>query len=76
MDTQLLLDKYVSLDSGFASSRERQLIDEIVGAWQNDDLDSFTQSLTQFDRIIPLDEWKTMLLLRIKKLFEQEPDLL
>jgi Soluble NSF attachment protein, SNAP len=47
MDTQLLLDKYVSLDSGFASSRERQLIDEIVGAWQNDDLDSFTQSLTQ-----------------------------
>ena len=76
MDSQVLVDKYVSLDSGFASSRERQLIDEILEAWNNDDLESFTHSLTQFDRIMPLDEWKTMLLLRIKKSFEQEPDLL
>ena len=76
MDSQVLLEKYAAFDAGFSSSREKQLIDEIIEAWNNDDVDAFTEQLTQFDRLMPLDDWKTTLLLRIKKFFEQEPDLL
>ena len=76
MDSQILLEKYTALDSGFASSREKQLIEDILDAWHQDDLEAFTEHLTQFDRLMPLDDWKTTLLLRIKKFFEQEPDLL
>lgn len=72
-DTSLLLDKYKGLDSTFGGTRECQLIEQLLNAWDQDSVKDFEEHLSQFDRLLPLDDWKTSLLLRVKKYFEEDP---
>ena len=39
------------------------------------DLDQFTAVVGDYDQVTPLDNWKTNILLKIKKSFEEDPDL-
>ena len=66
---------YASLDPTFSQSRECTLLQDILDSLEEDDLDKFTQSLSEFDKVHSLDEWKTSLLYAVKSRFQEEPDL-
>ncbi|KAJ1832460.1 vesicular-fusion protein S17 [Coemansia sp. RSA 2711] len=70
------LKRYQDLDPGFAKTRECGFLDNIVGDIQNNDLQAFTDHVADYDRVCQLDNWKTTLLLRIKRqVVEAEEDL-
>jgi alpha-soluble NSF attachment protein len=45
-----------------------------VDAVEAGDVEAFSTALQEFDRMTKLDEWKTSLLLRVKKSIEDEED--
>ncbi|KAJ2747818.1 vesicular-fusion protein S17 [Coemansia sp. BCRC 34301] len=70
------LERYKDLDPGFGKTRECLFLDEIVADIHKGDLQSFTDHIASFDQISQLDNWKTTLLLRIKRhMSEAEDDL-
>jgi hypothetical protein len=48
---------------------------EIGEALEKGDLDSFTESVTKWDKTNVMDEWKTKVLLKIKNMIDEEPSL-
>lgn len=66
-------------DFSFASSRECEFLEKLVEASNNQDGEAFSTACADFDRITPLDPWKTSLLLKSKKFIadaeNDEPDL-
>ncbi|PJF19419.1 hypothetical protein PSACC_00810 [Paramicrosporidium saccamoebae] len=69
------IEGYPMIDASFASSREYKLLNDILEALDNEDVEAFTDIVSTFDRTNALDDWKTKMLLRIKKNFSEEPDL-
>lgn len=47
----------------------------LLEACEQEDLDAFTQDVANFDQLAKLDPWKTTLLLRAKRVLQQEPSL-
>jgi len=60
------IESYPAMDATFATSREYRFLTELLEAVEKSDLESFTGTITDFDRTHALDEWKTKLLLRVK----------
>jgi len=69
------LDAYVSKDITFGSTREAQFVQKLIEAVENDDVDDFTAAVAEFDKVTRLDNWKTAVLLKIKKEMLREPNL-
>lgn len=73
------LQRYMGADLSMKDSRECVLYEELCDAYEQLDVDAFTQALGRYDRILALDRWETSLLLKIKKAIEAtgeaEPDL-
>ncbi|CAG8532074.1 26530_t:CDS:2 [Dentiscutata erythropus] len=61
------IERYCDMDVTFASTRECQFLKAILEAVENDDIESFTNRVVEFDQLTKLDNWKTTILLRIKK---------
>eukprot|EP00163_Fabomonas_tropica_P012658 TRINITY_DN24001_c0_g1_i1.p1 TRINITY_DN24001_c0_g1~~TRINITY_DN24001_c0_g1_i1.p1 ORF type:complete len:287 (+),score=90.16 TRINITY_DN24001_c0_g1_i1:262-1122(+) len=61
------LERYQDMDTNFASQRECKLLLEITDALEDQDVESFTNAVYEFDSISKLDPWKTSILLDIKK---------
>ncbi|KAJ2764172.1 vesicular-fusion protein S17, partial [Coemansia nantahalensis] len=61
------LERYKDLDPGFASTRECLFAESIVADIRQGDLQAFTDHVAGYDKISQLDNWKTTLLLRIKR---------
>ncbi|KAL4062623.1 soluble NSF attachment protein [Scleroderma yunnanense] len=70
------IQKYMTQDVTFSSTREYKFIDAIIKAIEADDQEEFTGSLVEFDKITKLDNWKINVLLKIKRSINEEPDLL
>jgi len=68
--------RYTNLDNGFANTREAKFVNSIIGAVENVDLQEFTNACGDFDQVTHLDNWKTAILLKIKKTIDEEPALL
>jgi len=66
------LDKYKDMDPTFSSQRECKFLEQIVGAYENLDAESFTNAVVEFDSISKLDAWKTSILLKIKNSIKSE----
>lgn len=66
------VDKYQEMDYTFGSQRECKFLIEIITAFENYDVEAFTQAVVDFDSISKLDQWKTTILLRIKTAMKQE----
>ncbi|KAI7735514.1 hypothetical protein M8C21_017872 [Ambrosia artemisiifolia] len=64
------LDKYQDLDPTFAGSREYKLLAALAASVDEEDVDSFTDAIKEFDSITKLDAWKTTLLLRVKEMLK------
>lgn len=65
--TNLAVQKYCALDPRFASSREGDLIKDLAAAFEDRDVDKFTNVLFDYDKTTPLDSWKTEFLVKVKE---------
>ncbi|KAL1936172.1 hypothetical protein VTP01DRAFT_306 [Rhizomucor pusillus] len=74
--TKRAIEKYCSMDVTFESTREYQFLQDILTCVEGGEVELFTQKVYEYDRIVRLDQWKTSILLRIKKLIVEEPSLL
>ena len=59
------------MDVSFCDSREAKLLDNLIEAIEEEDVDKFTNFTYEYDSISKLDNWKTTLLLRVKKALQQ-----
>lgn len=66
------LEKYQDMDFSFGSTRECTFLTALIEAFENFDIEGFTNAIVEFDSIQPLDNWKTTLLLRVKKTIKDE----
>jgi len=64
---QKALENYKSWDASFESSRECKFVQDIMLAVEKYDVDSFTQTIVDYDSVSKLDNWKTKILLKIKQ---------
>lgn len=69
------IDGYPAIDASFGSTREFKLLTDILTALDGDDMEAFTVSVTTFDKTNALDDWKTKMLLKVKKNIDEEPGL-
>lgn len=69
------LDHYATEDMTFASTKEFQLLNELVEDMENGDPEELTNHIYVYDQVMKLDKWKTTMLLRIKNQMSEEPDL-
>jgi len=69
------LARYASLDTSFPSTREAKFVTALLEAINAGDLDQYTAVVGDYDQVTPLDNWKTGILLKIKKSIDEEPDL-
>ncbi|EGC31344.1 soluble NSF attachment protein alpha isoform [Dictyostelium purpureum] len=60
------LQRYKDMQASFNSTRECRLLDGVIQACRNNNVDEFTNEVAEFNSISPLDSWKTSILLRIK----------
>ena len=74
-DMKAHLERYQNLDVTFMDTREAKLLWSLYEAFEKSDVAVFQTAVAEFDRISRLDEWKTNILLRIKKKLEAEPDI-
>lgn len=70
--TNRLLDTFAQKDVTFPSTREAKFAHELMGACEEGDVERFTGAVYQYDQVTKLDNWKTTVLLRIKKALEED----
>ncbi|KAF9237319.1 soluble NSF attachment protein [Melanogaster broomeanus] len=70
------IQKYMSQDTTFASTREYKFLNAIIDAIQADDQQAFMGFVHEYDQVMKLDNWKTKILLKIKNNIEGEPTIL
>eukprot|EP01135_Chromosphaera_perkinsii_P007261 Nk52_evm69s745 gene=Nk52_evmTU69s745 len=63
---QRALERYGNMFPSFQDSRECKLLVNLLGAWEEQNLDDFTQCIADYDNISRLDAWVTSMLLRVK----------
>jgi len=61
------LQKYSSQDVTFASTREAKFVTALIEAVEAGDVEAFTGAVYEFDQVMKLDNWKTNILLTIKR---------
>ena len=67
--------RYGSLDTTFPSTREAKFINALIEAIAAGDQEQFTAVVVEYDQVTKLDNWKTNILLKIKKTVEEPDDL-
>jgi len=69
------LDKYSALDSTFLATREAKFVIGLTETVESGDMEGFTAVVGDYDRVTKLDNWKTGILLKIKRGLQEEPGL-
>jgi alpha-soluble NSF attachment protein len=69
------LARFSALDTTFSSTREAKFINALLEVIQGGDEQQFTAVVVEFDQVTKLDNWKTNILLKIKKTIDDEPDM-
>ncbi|KAF9015118.1 vesicular-fusion protein SEC17 [Cyathus striatus] len=67
------MTKYTNQDVAFGSTREAKFINALIEIIESGDDEAFTGAVYEFDQITKLDNWKTSILLKIKKGIQQDP---
>ena len=63
---QRALERYDELDPSFSTSREGRLLEAVVRAVDEGDVEEFSNQVYEYDSLSRLDQWKTSILLKIK----------
>lgn len=61
------MTKYGNQDVTFTSTREAKFVNALIEAVEAGDAEAFTSAVYEYDQITKLDNWKTSILLKIKK---------
>ncbi|KAJ7630897.1 vesicular-fusion protein SEC17 [Roridomyces roridus] len=61
------LAKYSNQDASFATTREAKFLQALIQAVEAGDQEAFTAAVGEFDQVTRLDNWKTSMLLKIKR---------
>jgi len=69
------LARYATQDVTFPSTREAKFLNALVDAVEAGDQEAYTGAVVDYDQITKLDNWKTSILLKIKKGIQDEPSL-
>jgi len=69
------MTKYSSQDTTFSSTREAKFVNLLIEAFEQGDQEMFTGAVVEFDQITKLDNWKTGMLLKIKRGIQEEPSI-
>lgn len=72
IDLQLALGRYGERNPHFATSREAQLLKQLIAAAEERDTDAFAMAVEEFDAVTRLDPWKVHFLLKAKSLLGGE----
>ncbi|KAK3509164.1 hypothetical protein QTP70_020275 [Hemibagrus guttatus] len=76
LNAKLAVQRYEEMFPAFSDSRECKLVKKLLDAYEEQDVDAYTNAVKEFDSITRLDQWHTTMLLRIKKgIQEDESDL-
>ncbi|KAG5638664.1 vesicular-fusion protein S17 [Sphagnurus paluster] len=73
--TRRNLSKYGNQDATFPSTREAKFLSALLEAVEAGDQEAFTGAVVEFDQVSKLDNWKTAMLLKIKRGIQDEPGL-
>ena len=61
------LAKYSTQDATFESTREAKFVRALIEAVEGADSEAFTGAVVEFDQVTKLDNWKTNILLKVKR---------
>lgn len=75
VEAQRAVDKYCDMYPAFQDTRECKLLRTLLEAKEEENVETFTEAVKEYDSISRLDQWLTTILLRIKKGMNEEPDL-
>jgi alpha-soluble NSF attachment protein len=67
--------RYGQTDTTFTSTREAKFVNVLLEALEQGDEEAFTHAVFEYDQVTKLDNWKTAILLKIKKGIQQAPGL-
>lgn len=68
------LQKYGTQDVTFPSTREAKFLTIITEAFEASDEEAFTGAVVDFDQVTKLDNWKTAILLKIKRALQSDEE--
>ncbi|ODV63282.1 alpha-soluble NSF attachment protein SEC17 [Ascoidea rubescens DSM 1968] len=72
--TEKALNAFANWDSNFQTTREFQLLNDIIISIKENDQQLFTDKLYEYDQFSKLDKWKTSIFLKIKTLISEADD--
>ncbi|XP_060779979.1 N-ethylmaleimide-sensitive factor attachment protein, alpha b [Neoarius graeffei] len=72
LNAKLALQKYEEMFPAFSDSRECKLVKKLLDAYEEQNVDMYTDSVKEYDLISRLDQWLTTILLRIKKTIQED----
>jgi alpha-soluble NSF attachment protein len=75
VSAQRNLSRYEQLDATFRSTREAKFVAALLEALEQGEDEAFSTAVYEFDQVTKLDNWKTAILLKIKKGLQQAPGL-
>lgn len=64
------LEQYVDMCPNMDNTREKSLIEDLIADFDANSPDDYADHVFKFDEIMPLDRWKSKVLLQIKKALE------
>jgi alpha-soluble NSF attachment protein len=70
------LATYSAKDTSFSSTREAKFANALIEAVVAGDTEGYTGAVAEFDQVTKLDDWKTSILLKIKRGIQEGPGLL
>jgi len=69
------LTLYGQMDTTFSSTREAKFVTVLLESLQEGDEEAFSRAVYEFDQVTKLDNWKTAILVKIKRGLQQTPGL-
>lgn len=68
------MSRYATLDTTFPSTREAKFCNALLDAVEQADIEQYTAAVFDFDQVSKLDNWKTAILLKIKRSLEAQDE--
>ncbi|XP_027855317.1 N-ethylmaleimide-sensitive factor attachment protein, alpha b isoform X1 [Xiphophorus couchianus] len=72
LNAKLAVQKYEEMFPAFSDSRECKLLKKLLDAYDEQNVDGYTDAVKEYDTISRLDQWLTTMLLRIKKTIQDD----
>uniref|UniRef100_A0A8D3BFY6 NSF attachment protein alpha n=1 Tax=Scophthalmus maximus TaxID=52904 RepID=A0A8D3BFY6_SCOMX len=72
LNAKLAVQKYEEMFPAFSDSRECKLMKKLLDAYEEQNMDAYTDSVKEYDTVSRLDQWLTTMLLRIKKTVQDD----